>query len=354
MLKLIIHYVGVMRPARKSKNVPLKTTVQDTRASLREVLVEEPTRWIDQIRQKSKNLPLTNFELGQRFMAQGQWFDAMLRFRITLFLQKDYPQAWYCLGCCYYRMGKMEKAKEALRKAYAETPGNPHVIMMMAIVDPAALPPEKRPMRVPAPMVVDYFASQAEHYDIDEAQRRYQAGQAVFEFAKGKVAALSPTVLDLCCGTGIVSRPWREMAKEIIGVDLSRDMLSRADKATHGGKKLFDALAEADVTQLPETIPAGCADVVLLVNAAGFIGELSGVMKNVHRVMAPDGVFVLTVDPAKNKDGMEISPDSGRFSHGAGYVAKVANAAGLQVVQEGALALYADVPAHAFLLSKRA
>ena len=63
-----------------------------------------------------KNLPKTNFELGEMFAQQGRFTDALFRFRVTEFLQADYPLLWVNVGSCYFRMGRSAEAKSALLK----------------------------------------------------------------------------------------------------------------------------------------------------------------------------------------------------------------------------------------------
>jgi demethylmenaquinone methyltransferase/2-methoxy-6-polyprenyl-1,4-benzoquinol methylase len=102
-------------------------------------------------------------------------------------------------------------------------------------------------------------------------------------------------ILDLCCGTGAVTRTLAERAPQgalIVGVDFSRGMLDRALIAAReaGGSSI--RWVQADATALP--FSAGTFDAVTCAYA---LYELKGaargaMLREVARVLAPDGRFL--------------------------------------------------------------
>lgn len=91
-------------------------------------------------------------------------------------------------------------------------------------------------------------------------------------------------VLDLACGSGryldlIIARG----ASRVIGLDLSPHMLARVQK-----KSCY--LMQADLRWLP--LANSSFDVVVCGLAVGHIANLSGVMVEIGRVLAPDGLVV--------------------------------------------------------------
>jgi predicted TPR repeat methyltransferase len=338
-----------MKPA--SKKVTLSAMVTEMSSALRDVFVKQPNAWIERARERMRDLPKTNFDLGCGFADKGQWFDAMFRFRVVLFLKPDYPNAWYNLGCCYFRAGKYPQAATALRTALKQNPANNNAKFMLASVEGDSLPPEQRPQHMPKEMISGFFTSVAQTYDISEANSRYQAGRVIHELLKPLVTIANPKLLDLGCGTGIVSRPWRQSAASIVGVDITNAMLTQANKATHAEKKLFDALHEADVIQLPADLPS--ADVVLLVNVVQFVGNLAGVMQQVAMRLIPQGVFVITLESYSGKGGYGLNVETGRFGHSVAYVKQVAEAAGLKLLKEAKVELYPGLPQDAVVFGKR-
>jgi ubiquinone/menaquinone biosynthesis C-methylase UbiE len=105
------------------------------------------------------------------------------------------------------------------------------------------------------------------------------------------------TVLDLCCGTGNIALAAAQKAGEVIGVDASEGMLSKArNKAERKGMANVE-FACGDITQR-----LGFADGTFDVVTAGFSvpsniplfrEKNKGVMCDVYRVLKKDGKLVL-------------------------------------------------------------
>jgi SAM-dependent methyltransferase len=82
--------------------------------------------------------------------------------------------------------------------------------------------------------------------------------------------------LEIGSGTGSSTDELAASYKQVVAVDLSREMLKRAP--AEPGLRI-----QADAARLP--LPSGCADAVVLVNALLFPGEM-------NRVVAPGGILV--------------------------------------------------------------
>ena len=334
------------------KNVSLTSMATEAETALREIFITQPKTWIQEIRERFRDLPKANFELGLRFAEEGKWYDAAFRFRMALRLKADYPRAAYNLGCCYVRMGKLPEAKAALLRARELTPGNPDVIFMLATLDPGLLASGQRPTRMPPALVTGFYSSVANGYDIAEAKANYQAGNAIYELASPFLKNPAPAVLDLGCGSGIAARPWRATASSIHGVDITPAMLALAERAMHAEKKLYDTLITADVSDLATAQTGMVVDLVLLVNVAQFIGDLSPVLHGVEKMLTPEGIAVLTVEPYASSGEFGLNAETSRFGHSPDYVRKAASAAGLQVLKQARVELYAGMPVEAFVLGK--
>lgn len=338
-----------MKPKRK--NLTLGTMMVDARNGFLELVVDRPSAWLKETRSKLDDLPKTNFDLGCHFASLGKWADALLRFRVAAYFAPDYPLVWYNIGCCRFRMGKLEAAIEALITALAQQPNHSETRLMLAAISPASLPAGQLPKRIPADMVARYFSGAAASYDIEESKAKYQGGKAAFDLLKPLLRTPSPIILDIGCGTGIVSRPWRATAASITGLDSTPAMVALADKATHAEKKLFDQLITADVTTPVTALPADHFDAALCINTAQFVGDLSGLFANVQRALAPGGVLLLTAEPF-SRAGFGLSADTGRFGHHADYIKQTAKAAGLTVTKEASLMLYPEVSTPTYLFTK--
>lgn len=339
-----------MKPLRK--NVSFKETATEARGALRELFIEQPRAYIREARVRARNLPKSNFDLACRFAREGKWFDAVFRFRMALWLAPNYPNAQYNLGGCYVRMGKLAEGKAALMKALKQDPNNLDIRFMLAVADPSALSASQRPTTMPMTTVTGFFTSSAEGYDVAEAANKYQAGKVMHDLLKPYAKASAPVILDLGCGSGIAARPWRATASSIHGVDVTPAMADLAEAATHEQKKLYDAVTVADARALPAEFGAGTADVVLAVNMAQFVGDLAPIMQTAHAALKAGGVLAITAEPTKLASGFGLVVETSRFGHTPAYVKQAAGAAGLTLLQEAPVQLYASVPATAYVFSK--
>ena len=91
-------------------------------------------------------------------------------------------------------------------------------------------------------------------------------------------------VLEFGVGTGLVAGPLGDLGHRVIGIDLSRPMLQRAQDRMR-------ALVEADAAALPAATDA--FDAVVAVWAVHLVGDQNRLFAETARVLGPDGVFLV-------------------------------------------------------------
>ncbi|MQY33746.1 Ubiquinone/menaquinone biosynthesis C-methyltransferase UbiE [Streptomyces sp. RB17] len=105
-------------------------------------------------------------------------------------------------------------------------------------------------------------------------------------------------MLDVACGTGIVTRRLRRAGRTVPGVDRWEGMLGPAARRMPGAVVLGDA------ARLP--LPRGSVDAVVIVWLLRLLPEPTAVLAEAARVLEPGGVLVTAVD----KDKGYFVPDS--------------------------------------------
>jgi SAM-dependent methyltransferase len=138
-------------------------------------------------------------------------------------------------------------------------------------------------------------------FDYDEEAERYDAsrgGEPRAAAAASAVLGLIPegtvTLLDIACGTGIVTRRLAEAGLDVTGADAAYGMLRRATERMPGRVVL------ADIRQLP--FPSASFDAVSAIWLLHLLDDAERVVAEVARVLRPGGVFVTTVDKAASHD----------------------------------------------------
>ena len=99
-------------------------------------------------------------------------------------------------------------------------------------------------------------------------------------------------VLDLACGQGYFSRLIREAGANVVGVDISRELIAYA-KQKAGERGIQYEVSPAH--KLP-FLKSGSIDLVVCVLAFQNIENLADVMKELTRVLSPKGKIVLVLN----------------------------------------------------------
>lgn len=90
--------------------------------------------------------------------------------------------------------------------------------------------------------------------------------------------------LELCCGTGAVSRGLKEAGWDAYGVDISEGMVREANQHIHA--------QVADVTRLP--FPDRSFDLLAMRQAYFLLDDGPAALREVRRVLKPSGRFILS------------------------------------------------------------
>jgi SAM-dependent methyltransferase len=133
----------------------------------------------------------------------------------------------------------------------------------------------------------------ADFYDWENART---LGRRDVPFWLRMTRAVQGPVLELGCGTGRVTMPLARAGVRLVGVDRSAEMLARARRRVRRQRRgPRPVLVRADIRALP--LPDASVPMVMapygilqsLVNDA----DLKATLKDVARVVAPDGIFAL-------------------------------------------------------------
>ncbi|MGW3418532.1 class I SAM-dependent methyltransferase [Streptomyces phaeochromogenes] len=136
------------------------------------------------------------------------------------------------------------------------------------------------------------YDKEAERYDVSRGgePRAAAAASAVL----GLIPEGTDNLLDIACGTGIVTRRLAAAGLDVAGVDAAYGMLRRAAERVPGRVVL------ADTRQLP--FPDASFGAVTAVWLLHLLDDAERVVAEAARVLRPGGVFVTTVDKAASHD----------------------------------------------------
>lgn len=201
----------------------------------------------------------------------------------------------------------------------------------------AALGRPPRPPERQHDFVRDRYRAYAPHYD--RSYRRYSERSRALILDAIADLPMPARVVDVCCGTGFVTAALAERfpPAEVIGVDLSLDMLAQArarfeiDRPRGAPIRFVEATAE----RLP--VEHGSADLVICANAFHLVDRQDAALAEFRRVLRPGGaalIFDWSADSILMRAlvaWLHLTQNARRRMHTRGSLALAARRAGLEV-----------------------
>ena len=260
--------------------------------------------------------------IGRALQHLGRPVEALEAYERALALDPRQGPAWTLRGHLLRQAGRLADASVCFNNAIGCGEDVESHLYFLGALGLGALP-EAAPPR----FVRELFDEYAERFDADLVDTlRYRGHEQVCE----PLAALHPapfaSALDLGCGSGLAAPLLRPITGRLAGVDLAPRMIERA-----AATRLYDELHIGDlVVHLGATTTRH--DLVVACDVFIYIGDLARVFAAVARVLAPGGVFALTVEEGHADTGYDLLPTL-RYAHSEIHLRELAQAHALLVTR---------------------
>lgn len=215
-------------------------------------------------------------------------------------------------------VGEWDKAMDALDRA--ESLGADGQTLMQAIRVARGAP------RLPGTFVRHLFDQFSADYDERMISRLGYAAPAILRDLAGMYWGPKPVphgTLDIGCGTGLSGKAFSDVARPLVGVDLSPKMLAAAEATG-----IYAELVEADIEAWLEACAPNRFETILAADVFVYLGDLSKIFAGVAKVLKPNGVFLFTVEKSDVAD-FELG-DRRRYRHSETYLRRLAADHGLE------------------------
>ncbi len=244
----------------------------------------------------------------------------------TLARGPSFIAGWFLLGEANELAGDKEAAIAAFRRALKLDPED----RLGAGLRLARLKARKAPRAMSRVMSAAYvrtlFDQYAGRFDRELVEALHYSGPALLAAALEKTAGERRfnRTLDLGCGTGLMGEAVRARTEELVGVDLSENMVETARR-----KQIYDRLAVSDLAYFLAAEPEAF-ELILAADVFVYLPDLKPVCAAVAHKLSPGGLFAFTVETHEG-DGT-ILRETLRFAHGERHLRDAAVAAGMEIL----------------------
>src|SRR5262249_9519554 len=231
------------------------------------------------------------FEWARDCEAKGDLVGAADLLIQALELAPAYASAWFVLGELRQKLGDRAGAIAAFESAKEADPQDRHGAALRLIhlgARPAGAMPEGYVRALFDGYAARFDQALTEGLNYRAPELLFRAVAAVYSGTRMKFGS----VLDLGCGTGLASLPFRPFSDWMVGVDLSPAMLAQARN-----KGLYDRLIESEVRAfLAEEAKIDARyHLVLAADVLMYFDDLVPVLKEAAQVLARSGQLAFSL-----------------------------------------------------------
>jgi len=274
----------------------------------------------------SPNLADAHFGLGVCLLERSDPQNARVCFENAVGIRPDFVRAHNSIGFALLELGRPAEALARFQKALAIEPENGMARHLAAALSGS------HPVSAPGEYVEKLFDGFAATFDAELRSLKYETPRHLVELVV-RQAGSSPgpwRVLDLGCGTGLVGVAMAPHASELVGVDLSAQMLEKAR-----ARNLYQRLERLDLLAMMRQEAAASYDVVMAADTFIYLGNLDGVAREARRLLRPGGYFVFSAEALEALplsapghgavlDYCLQAPPSCRYAHSSAYISRLA------------------------------
>jgi predicted TPR repeat methyltransferase len=252
------------------------------------------------------------FNCGAVFALLRRHEDAVASFDKTLAIKPDLAEAWLARGEALHALNRPDEAIVAFREALAKG-GNAEAIRYLL----ASLGADAAPAITPKRLITELFDQYADRFDEHLiGTLKYRAPDLLFDAMTRFVDSRKLDILDLGCGTGLLGARFHPLARTLIGLDLSPNMLRVSQQ-----RQIYDSLVCGELTEFLRT-QTKAFDLAISTDVFIYIGDLSGIFQGVRGALRDGGLFGFSVEISEEQDFI-LRPNR-RYAHSGAYLRKLA------------------------------
>ena len=259
--------------------------------------------------------------LGITLRKLGRQKDSESCYREAILIKPDYAQAYFNLGNTLKELGSLKDALENYKIAIAIEPGFAEKCEhLIATIN------GHNPLRASDAYVAELFDGYAKDFESSLVGKlNYKTPTIIADYLKLFIPFknIKLDILDLGCGTGLAGEVLIDLAKNLVGIDLSKEMLKLAS-----AKNIYNRLVHSEIHHALNNEQDESFDVIVSSDVFVYIGDLKEIFDSVHNILRVGGFFAYSVEALNSIDNTEKIfssldyklNDNGRYSHSSNYL----------------------------------
>ena len=268
----------------------------------------------------SPNDAEAHFNLGNTLQELGRLVEAETSYKKAIAIKPDYAEAHSNLGITLKELGRLDQAVASYKKAIAIKPEYAENLSH-AIASLTGLNPE----RATDSYVSSLFDGYAKKFESNlVGDLNYKTPTIIANFLRPLISSVSLhfDILDLGCGTGLAGEALIDVAKTLVGIDLSKEMLKIA-----AAKNIYTRLTQDEIHHALSQEQSASFDIIVSSDVFVYIGDIKVIFDQVYNVLKVGGFFAYSTEAlfSENNGKEEGLPDyilnlNGRYSHSSKYL----------------------------------
>ena len=261
-----------------------------------------------------------HYNLGITLKELGRLEEAETSYKKAIAIKPDYAEAHSNLGLTLQELGRQDQAVASYKKAIAIKPENAENLSH-AIASLTGL----NPVRATDSYVSSLFDGYAKKFESNlVGDLNYKTPTIIANFLRPLISSVSLhfDILDLGCGTGLAGEALIDVAKTLVGIDLSKEMLKIA-----AAKNIYTRLTQDEIHHALSQEQSASFDIIVSSDVFVYIGDIKVIFDQVYNVLKVGGFFAYSTEalfPESNGKEEDL-PDyklnlNGRYSHSSKYL----------------------------------
>lgn len=306
------------------------------------------SNYYKETKEKLKDLTGTNYNLALFHLNSGNISDAIMRFKITSYMDKLklHPDIEYYLGLCYYIKFKYDESKPYLdsyieKSSVSKTEEAQFLLSAIkGTIDGKKAIPSSLTSIYHDQLLKKYGNSLEPH----ESEALDSFINKLLSYIESQKSDSMNKILDVGCRTGEVALALKTSGTDSIidGIDTSYGMIEKAKARKFQEEPLYSSLKQCDIYEYISTKPKNKKfDIIISHDSLNSTPSLSLLLKDLQSLLSPKGFIAISLRTTRDKQ-WSLNNLPFRFSFNKDYISNEIKESGLKTFSQSDISFQND------------